>query len=235
MKLSFLTRRRLSRSFRRSKKLRWTISRIFAFYIKLCKYTSPIKICGRDNLDSISNTSTGALLALWHGHILVTPLLPVKGKAKYGLISDNRDGDIIARTLKLFDIKAIRGSSQNQNKSDKNKGGAEAAVLVRKVLRNGAVVGITPDGPRGPLYTVQPGIAALSVATQVPIVPVSLSSKYCLQLKTWDLFLLILPFFPKKIYIGEPLYPPEKQDHSGIESYRQQIEASLKVLNVKDA
>jgi len=203
------------------------VSSLFIFYIKFCKYTSRLEVTGQQNLDKIGVLPTGVLFCAWHGHILVTPLVKFPDRVKYGLISDNRDGDIIARTLKAFEITAIRGSSKNVRKNNKNKGGAEAAAEVRRVLKEGAFVGITPDGPRGPLHKAQPGIAALSIATQVPVLPISLSSKNCIQLKSWDLFLLPLPFSKNRVTISEPIYPPNKQNISVLHEYREKIEHVL--------
>lgn len=206
---------------------------MFVVYIKLCQYTSRVDVTGHENLERLENDPKGALLAAWHGHILATPLLKIVKRQKYGLISDNRDGDIIARTLKSFGIQSIRGSSQNREKSNKNKGGSAAAAHMRRVLNDGAFVGITPDGPRGPVHIVQPGIASVSIAAQAPILPIALSPKNCIQLKSWDMFLLILPFSRKHIYIGQPIYPPKKQAEVAIEAYRQDIEAALHAVGAR--
>lgn len=238
MWLRRLTKQSISRKFRRSRKLRRLVSWLFICYIKLCRLTCNIEVIGQDRLDDLtcSTSTTGVLFAAWHGHILTTPLLNLPdNRAKYGLISDNRDGEIIAQTLQAFGITAIRGSSRNIRKTSKDKGGAEAAAKVRKVLNDGAFVGITPDGPRGPLHKAQPGVAALSLFTQVPVLPLALSSKNCLKLDSWDRFLIIIPFFRVRIFVGDPVYPSinTSTDHTPdvVETYRLKIEDALSKVN----
>ena len=55
-------------------------------------------------------------------------------------------------------------------------------------------IAVTPDGPRGPRYRVQPGVISLSQLTGLPIVPVGyhLSSK--VSANSWDRFQIPLPF-----------------------------------------
>ena len=58
------------------------------------------------------------------------------------LASAHRDGQIIARVLEGFGFSVVHGST--------NKGGSNALRRLTKTLKNGGVIGITPDGPRGP-------------------------------------------------------------------------------------
>ena len=71
------------------------------------------------------------------------------------MISISRDGDLIARIAERWGVAAVRGSSHDHVKR-RQKGGGQAYIgAARELVRNGALVGITPDGPRGPRMQAQ--------------------------------------------------------------------------------
>eukprot|EP01037_Dinobryon_pediforme_P016836 gene16836-17018_t len=52
------------------------------------------------------------------------------------------------------------------------RGGAKAALALVKAVRSGVIIGITPDGPKGPAYKVSPGIVTIAKLVQADIIPV---------------------------------------------------------------
>jgi lysophospholipid acyltransferase (LPLAT)-like uncharacterized protein len=68
---------------------------------------------------------------------------------------------------------------------------------------------ITPDGPRGPRYQIQPGLIHLAQATQRPIVAVTYQLKWKCLLNSWDRFHVPLPFSTCHLITGEPIFVPE--------------------------
>jgi len=95
------------------------------------------------------------------------PFANIRGKSKV-LISRHRDGEFIARIIKFFNIGTIRGSYRKKSISS-----------IREIiddLQRGFDVAITPDGPKGPKYTVKNGIIELARLTQYPIIPISYSA-----------------------------------------------------------
>ena len=61
---------------------------------------------------------------------------------------------------------------------------------------------VTPDGPRGPKYSVQPGIVSLAQMTGFPILPISYRLGWKVSLKSWDNFQIPLPFTRCDVYCG---------------------------------
>ena len=104
------------------------------------------------------------IAAFWHGRQLMMPFAN-KGKRISILISQHRDGELIARTVAYFGFHAERGST--------TRGGAAALRRLVRRARAGDLVVMTPDGPRGPRHVVQPGILKLAMLTGLPIVPVT--------------------------------------------------------------
>jgi hypothetical protein len=104
------------------------------------------------------------ILAFWHGQLLMMPY-SYPGRRISALISEHRDGELIARTLQRLGFGVSRGSTTS--------GGARALREMVRRVREGWDIAITPDGPRGPRHTVQQGAIELARLTGLPIVPVA--------------------------------------------------------------
>src|SRR5690606_8916637 len=97
---------------------------------------------------------------------------------------------------------AARGSSSRQ--------GMKAFIaLARKIRNEGSDVAITPDGPRGPIYSMHSGILQLAEAGGVPITPVTCHYEKKWELKSWDRFQIPKPFTKCRLVFGEPVPVPE--------------------------
>jgi lysophospholipid acyltransferase (LPLAT)-like uncharacterized protein len=136
------------------------------------------------------------IYAFWHGRQLFLTWTH-KNSPSYILVSQSKDGEYIARTLHLFGMKTIRGSS--------SRGGARSLILLKQVLESGGFTAITPDGPRGPQRTVHPGILFLAQKTGKPILPITYSAKRKLIFKGWDDYWVPLPFNSILIAFGNPM------------------------------
>lgn len=154
-----------------------------------------------------------AIFAFWHNRLM---MIPYVYRRLFGMkdivtvISSSMDGQYFVRALKLFRPFVVRGSS--------TRGGSEAFRALVKRIREGMDCIITPDGPRGPRYRVQPGIIALARLTRVPIIPVSYWSSRSRTLRTWDGFFVTLPFGRTTYVFGEPLYCPANAGESEMEA-----------------
>ncbi|MHA7870766.1 MAG: lysophospholipid acyltransferase family protein [Hyphococcus sp.] len=204
------------------------LSFLIGSYIRIVHATSRWTFIGRDHFEGAAGKGEGVLLAFWHGRLLMAPT--VRGETDHRvfmLISANRDGEIIARGVRSFGIEFIRGSTANPKKPGKNKSGASAIAQIAAALEEGCVVGVTPDGPRGPGARVQQGVIRLSQMTGAPIVPAAYSTSRGAQLKTWDRFLLAAPF-SKGVYVAGPaIAAPAGNDPETLESARRKVEKAL--------
>src|SRR6185437_8937636 len=102
------------------------------------------------------------------------------GKGMAGLVSASKDGAFLAAILERFKIQPVRGSSSRR--------GSQALLELTSWAEVGYDLAITPDGPRGPKYTVQPGAMSLAQLTGLPIVPFGFHAHWKIQLKSWDAF-----------------------------------------------
>ena len=137
--------------------------------------------------------------ALWHNRLLIFPLVLRRffsNRRGAALISASRDGDLLSDAIRRFDYDVIRGSS--------SKLGATAVLQLGDVLaRHGDVV-ITPDGPRGPVYEIGPGIVFLAQKTGAAVLPMNMEYSSCWRVKSWDRFIIPRPFSKVRVIIARP-------------------------------
>ena len=139
------------------------------------------------------------IVSIWHGDLLMQPFNYKNlqtGKPLKAIISQHKDGEAIRKTVSYLGIDSISGSS--------SKGGAKALIGAIKALKKGTCVAITPDGPRGPIYSIADGVAAISQKADAKIVTLSsIPSKYW-KFNSWDKFILPKPFGTIDFYVGDP-------------------------------
>lgn len=129
------------------------------------------------------------LWAFWHNKLFVMPRLFERyfpGRLGAALASASKDGEIISAFLDRFGIRAIRGSS--------SRGGGRALIEMKRAIEAGYIMAITPDGPRGPRYSISPGVIKLAQITGGLILPIHVTYSSYWQLKTWDGFMIPKPF-----------------------------------------
>ena len=100
---------------------------------------------------------------------------------------------------------SVRGSSSRR--------GSTAIRELTALLESGVDLAITPDGPRGPKYSLGPGAVFLAQKTGVPIMALHARYHSAIRLKTWDNFAIPLPFSRIDITIDDYLsIAPEVTD-----------------------
>jgi lysophospholipid acyltransferase (LPLAT)-like uncharacterized protein len=170
-------------------------------------------------------TPTPSILCFWHNRILgitfaFNRLYPKKRLGVTVLTSPSRDGEILAQLVAAFGMGSVRGSSSRR--------GSRALLELVRLIRLGRDIAITPDGPRGPKYSLGPGVILLAQNTGARLIPVHARFQHCLRMKTWDGFIIPLPFSTVSVTIAEPLEIPENLSDEEFETARKQLEELLK-------
>jgi len=195
-----------------------------ALYIKLILMTSRIDVLGQDIPARFWSAGEPFILAFWHGQMLLMVECWKTDRPIRMLISQNFDGELIARAVGWFGIGTVRGSS---DKNGRDKGGRAAIRLMLKTLKSGDCVGFTPDGPKGPRYEAKEGVAVVARLSGAPIVPVVAVSNRARILSSWDRFAVHRLFSRAVISWGEPIHVARDADARGIETARQTVETTL--------
>ena len=121
-----------------------------------------------------------------------------KGHRVAAMISTHGDGELIARLIGYFGFSTVRGSSR--------RGGAKALVSALRAIDDGCDIAITPDGPKGPRYSIADGIVVISQKKDIPIVPFSYTASRYWQLSSWDKFVIPNPFSTITYTMGDPFF-----------------------------
>lgn len=190
-----------------------------AHYIRLVRLTGRWTIVGAGPAEEMWDQGRPFVTAFWHGRILMMPCIWRRSAQIHMLISQHRDGQLIARVVSHFGIATVAGSS--------SKGGASALRAMLKLTRAGQWIGITPDGPRGPRMRASDGVALVARMAGIPVIPCGFSARRGKLLSSWDRFLVPWPFSDGVLIWGRPLYPPEEGDPQSLAAYREAIEAEL--------
>lgn len=134
------------------------------------------------------------------------------------LTSPSKDGDILSGVMAHLGMGSVRGSSSRR--------GSTALRELTAKLEQGYDLAITPDGPRGPKYSLGMGGVFLAQKTGLPIMPIHAAYHRAWRLKTWDSFAIPVPFSRIDIVIDDYItVDPSSED---LEAVRLNIEQLLK-------
>jgi len=201
------------------------------YYIRFVYLTCQKQIIGIDNLNNPIKAQEPIIIAFWHGRMALLPPAWQWPKNPFSmLLSAHRDGKLIGALLHKFKLKTIEGSS--------TRGGTEAAIEIFHSLKKGSIIGVTPDGPRGPKQEVSKGILRLAHQSGAKIIPVSYGVSSGKQLRSWDRFLIPHPFSKAYILVGEALHvededwPTQAQKlKTALDTLTQKADAMANTLN----
>lgn len=192
------------------------IKKLVAILFKISSHTIDFRPVNAPHLDNY-------IIALWHAHQCCLYAVPNREKVNV-MISNSRDGDIIAHATQTMGLKVIRGS--------KSQKAIQATMGMIECLQKGEIGAITVDGPRGPKGIVHKGIISIAKTTNVPIVPVAYYSpqKNFLKFNTWDEFRFPLGFCKPVVKFGEPIYVDKDITNEGIKELQKIIAQSIQDL-----
>ena len=154
-----------------------------------------IRLVNTEPLTALRKTKQGFIFSLWHGQLL--PLLwQHRGEGVFVLISEHRDGELVARAAASLGFGLIRGSS--------TRGADRALIAIIRQLQAGNEVAITPDGPKGPTQKFAPGALVAAQRAGSFIVPLGVTADRAWRLTSWDRFMIPKPFARVTIAYGDP-------------------------------
>lgn len=214
------------RRIRHSSAARGVVSWIGAQYIRLVNRTTRWHVVGEENFARLSSSKNGLIAVLWHGRLFMSPTFAPEGRRTVAMISNNRDGDLIAAIVWRFGVFSIRGSTYDRNKR-RDKGGALALQAGAREVGKGAVLAITPDGPRGPRMRAQTGAAQIAIEQGVSVIPVAFSTVRGKVANNWDRFLIPAPFGRGVIVFGPEMPPPQSSGPGAVARFTAEIEVAL--------
>ena len=174
--------------------LRWLFQILF--------FLNKISITGEKNLLKLLKSGDPIMLCVWHGRLLF-PSWYIRHHTTLHIISSRHpDSELLAHVLKHWGYGLIRGSTK--------KGGGQVIREMAKIFKEGGMIAVTNDGPKGPVRIAKSGSIGLALNNNVKIITVTGSATKYWHMKSWDRFMLPKPFGKIKIVISSPLKIEEK-------------------------
>ncbi len=196
-------------------------SRFLYYFIRVYSRTFRMEIENESRWQQLIDEGTPVLLCAWHQQFF-SAIRHFKNYSKYRpalMISQSRDGAIIAAVARLTGWETERGSS--------SRGGKSALRSMIRHLKSSRLAGHILDGPKGPMGVVKAGAVRLTHASRAAIVPFSVSASWALYFNSWDRFMLPMPFSRVTLKFEDPVRFEPTKDPEAFERQRVRLEAML--------
>jgi lysophospholipid acyltransferase (LPLAT)-like uncharacterized protein len=205
-----------------------SLGAVLGAYMGLVKATTRWERRGLEHVEPVWASGHGVITTFWHSRILLAVALwPSNAQPPAVLISRSKEGNVVADAARRHGVAAVRGSSLNQRKTDKQKGSVGAFREMARQVKSGGCMALTPDGPRGPRMRAGVGAVKLARATRAKVLPCAWSTRHAVRFNSWDRFVLPLPFGRGVIVYAEPVDIDPKADDDAIELARATLEQRL--------
>lgn len=180
--------------------LRYIGIRFASVAIRLLIKTLRIKIVNGEAITNLVCEKKNFVAAFWHGSMMIGWFLN-RNRNAAALVSQSKDGDVLASTLERWNYNVVRGSSST--------GGSDALTAMIFLVREDFSLAITPDGPRGPIYKMKAGAVITAKKSNVPLFLVGIGIKNKFILKSWDRFEVPKPFSKVAAIYSDPIFIDE--------------------------
>lgn len=203
------------------------VAAIVAGYMKFCIRTIRWTVVNGEPIQALTAAGQGFLMCFWHGVISLSVVTRrVIGDTRCSaMISLSSDGTLIADVVGRLGYPAVRGSRGKDGAED--KGGAGAFRQTLRLVRQGEIVAITPDGPRGPVEEMPTGPVMLARTAKVPMFMFGYACNPAIRPGTWDRMMFPLPFGRGAMVIDGPLQIGEARDEAAIAAVAADWQARL--------
>jgi lysophospholipid acyltransferase (LPLAT)-like uncharacterized protein len=177
------------------------IAAVVSSVIRLLGPTLRYEVLGWHHAEKVYASKKQCIWAFWHRVII--PI--VWWYRNHGVVVMNTtafDGQWTRKVIEWLGFGTAQGSS--------SRGGLRGLAVMARRIEEGKDCGFTIDGPRGPRYIAKPGPVMLARKTGAPIMVFHLGVDHGRTFeKTWDHFLLPLPFARAMILFAPPIFVPK--------------------------
>lgn len=202
---------------------------VLAFVIKSWCHTC--RVVSRINEESERKSvlaCNGAIYATWHQRMLWF-FYDARNRHIVVMISKSRDGDYADKVAHRLGFLSVRGSSLG--------GGRKAMHQLIDILNKGSsMAGMTADGPKGPPRVLKMGTVKMARETSKPIIPIMYGAKRKIILRSWDRYILPVPFTDIVVYYGDPVFVAPDASNEECERIRIEVQRIMnEMADVCDA
>lgn len=202
------------------------LARLSGWFIRLVAGTCRVSCHGHEVAAASRRNGQPLIYLFWHRHIFFV-ISQFQNSGARPLISLSQDGSLVSRVAERFGMVPIRGSS--------SRGGARAFLqLINCLKEEKSDVLITADGPKGPAREIKDGTIQLAAKTGASILPISwYSTRVKVLRRSWDHFLVPLPFGRVHFGFGRPMAIPDSRSGRDFSRVKQQLKGALDQLELE--
>jgi lysophospholipid acyltransferase (LPLAT)-like uncharacterized protein len=192
-----------------------------AVYSVICLLgpTLRYEVLGWQHAEGVYASGKRCIWAFWHR--IITPI--VWWHRNHGTVVMNTtafDGQWTRKVIEWLGFGTAQGSS--------SRGGLRGLAVMARRLEEGLDCAFTIDGPRGPRYVAKPGPVMLARKTGCPVMVFHIGvDRGKTFTKTWDHFLLPMPFARTVILFAPPIYVPADADQQMLEAKHAEMQREL--------
>ena len=190
--------------------------------VRLLSATYRYCLVDTENEQHVLDVHGSVVYASWHQRFFAGITFFATRKPIAIMISQSRDGEMIARVVDMLGWQSVRGSS--------SKGGVRALKKIRSLAGQGFRFGHIVDGPQGPFGVVKPGLLTIAQFADAPVLPVIITAQRRWTFDSWDRFMVPKPFSRVILRFVPPISVPRRLPPENFEALRLGIEEKLKRL-----
>lgn len=166
--------------------------------------TCKLEYKGKENIEGLN----GCIYTFWHDQLVYYFMVFRKVNEKQIWLNHPLwFMKPIQMNLKWMGIEKLAlGSSGNSGK--------EALEMVIEDLKKGYSTVVNPDGPKGPVKVLKPGVLIMAAESGLPIIPMTFSATREYKLNTWEKKRVPYPFSKITVEYGKPIYVDDTNDEA---------------------
>ncbi|PWE33502.1 hypothetical protein DDZ14_04735 [Maritimibacter sp. 55A14] len=218
--------KKLEKRIRKSAWFQKTTRAFYARYIRFVYRTTRWTFHGHEAFDADLAAGVPHVLCCWHSRIALSTFYRTwEDHPFYILASEHEDARIVTSEMVGRGLRIIWLKTSGDNR-----------VAIReavRAVRGGALVGLAPDGPLGPREEVKPGAIILASMARAAVTPYAFSTRWRIVLKTWDRFVLPLPFGRGVFLMGESFTPPARLSQAALDAQCAKLAAALDAVSAE--
>ena len=187
----------------KNRRVQNALQKLFSVYVNFVFRTTRWERIGFESYEADIARGIPRVLCCWHERLVFTPYLRDWTDHKLTVMaSGHADARIASANLLERGIDVIELETSGNN--------AGALRDAARALRAGQSVGVTVDGPFGPPRQVKPGALVIAALAGVQAAPCTYAVSRSIRLKTWDRFVVPLPWSRGVLAVGDGLMPQRR-------------------------
>jgi len=198
-----------------------SLTKLIYYFLFLYTKTIRFQIEGLDNVLECMKERGPVILLSWHQRIFCGFFFPRRQNLTVPImISQSRDGELIARIVQYAGFLPVRGSSSQE--------GMKALREMVRAVRKYRIATHVVDGPTGPPRIVKPGGISLAQLTESFLCPMFVICEKYWVFNSWDRFMIPKPFSKVLVHFDEYMEKvPKELDNTEFECIRKKMEERL--------